>query len=304
MAGNAIPCFIRRRSVFHPASKQRPAVHCSDDTVLERPNNAFRKLGSISPGLHQPLAGNHHVVWWDPAALPRETQGRAVSRLTDFLKEDEKKIQSQHGIGVHETWQRERAQLRERAAETDRKVVTATAYALALDHDETESLPFEPEVVVESLEIDFARPHGKRFGTLVHAVMSVVSLSADRAAVTEAARLQGRILGANDEEVGAAGETVTRALRHPQMHKAALAQQRGACRREVSVAVKLADGVVVEGVVDLAFQDSAGNWTIIDYKTDFEVKGRLEEYKTQVGLYARAVAHATGKNTQAVLLRL
>jgi ATP-dependent exoDNAse (exonuclease V) beta subunit len=248
------------------------------------------------------MAGRHRVVWWDPGVLQRETQGRAASRLTDFLKEDELKIKSQEGIRVHEAWQRERADLRVAAAETDRKVITATGYALGLNG--SEPISGDPEVVVESLDIDFARPHGKRFGTLVHAVMAVVSLAAGHDVVAEAARLQGRILGGSEEEITAATKTVLGVLRHPLIRQAALAEAKGLCRRETSVALKLADGLVVEGVVDLAFQDAQGAWTVIDYKTDFEVSGRLEEYKKQVGLYAQAIRHATGNPAGAVLLRL
>jgi hypothetical protein len=37
------------------------------------------------------------------------------------------------------------------------------------------------EVVVESVDVAASRPHGKRFGTLVHAVLAAVELDADRA---------------------------------------------------------------------------------------------------------------------------
>lgn len=62
----------------------------------------------------------------------------------------------------------------------------------------------------------------------------------------------------------------------------------------------------MEGVVDLAFQEetTSGPWIVIDYKTDFEVKGRLEEYQKQVALYAMGIARATGLETRPVLLRL
>jgi len=287
---------------FQPATKQPAGCpKFGDDNVISRPSNAVRRFGSVSPGLHKSGAGRHRVVWWDPAILERESQGRAASRLTDFLKEDEQKIQSQLGIRVHEEWQNQRAALRAAAAETDRKVITATAFALGLDGEPASG---EPEVLVESLDIDFARPHGKRFGTLVHAVMAAVSLSANKDSVGEAARLQGRILGASDDEVMAAAKTVMGVLRHPLMRRAAHAESRGTCRRETSVALQLEDDLVVEGVVDLAFQDAEGAWTVIDYKTDFEVTGRLEEYKKQVGLYAQAISHATGKAANAVLLRL
>jgi len=107
------------------------------------------------------------------------------------------------------------------------------------------------------------------------------------------------MFGATDEEVAAATETVIRALRHPLMQRAAAS----GCRREVPIILKLDDGMMVEGIVDLAFQES-GSWIVIDYKTDFEVKGRLEEYQKQVSLYALAVSRATGLETRPVLLRL
>ena len=85
-----------------------------------------------------------------------------------------------------------------------------------------------------------------------------------------------------------------------------MAANSGQCRREVPIALKLDDGVMVEGVVDLAFRDEAESiaWTVVDYKTDFEIAGRLEEYRKQVGLYAFAISRATGTKTEAVLLRI
>jgi ATP-dependent exoDNAse (exonuclease V) beta subunit len=90
------------------------------------------------------------------------------------------------------------------------------------------------------------------------------------------------------------------------MRRAAVAASKGRCRREVPVAIKLQEGTIVEGIVDLAFQqeDKDNTWTVVDYKTDFEIKGRLEEYRNQVGLYALAVSRATAQRTCAVLLRI
>ncbi len=246
--------------------------------------------------------------------------------MTEFLKEDDNKVRSEEGIRVHEEWQRQRASVRQVAGKPEWTVVTATSHfarprareessADGGDVDEFKTLVL-PEVAVESIEIDFSRPHGKRFGTLVHAVLSVVPLNSDRDGIAEIARLQGRILGATEEEVVAVGETVQRALSHPLMRRAAAAVISGKCRREVPIALKLDDGVMVEGVIDLAFKEhrpdqeqgqtaGAGSpWVVIDYKTDFEVKGRLEEYRNQVSLYALAISRATGLETQAVLLRL
>ena len=90
------------------------------------------------------------------------------------------------------------------------------------------------------------------------------------------------------------------ALAHPVLRRAAAART---CRREVPIALTLDDGVLVEGVVDAAFVDDGG-WTVVDFKTDVELGGRIEEYRRQVALYARAIARATGASVRGVLLRV
>jgi ATP-dependent helicase/nuclease subunit A len=56
--------------------------------------------------------------------------------------------------------------------------------------------------------------------------------------------------------------------------------------------------LVLEGVVDLAFQEEGG-WVIADYKTDIgtdpDFPARVQAYRRQVELYARAWTHLTGK---------
>jgi len=292
---------------FKPKSRQPPGCpKFGSENVIVRPQKAFRPLGSVMPGLHKPRAGEHSVVWWDPALLELNKQGGTGSRLTEFLKKDETGIRSEEGVRIHKEWQQQRASVREAAGKPEWAVITATARAAEIVGGAVPAGGAStqlPEVQVESVEIDFARPHGKRFGTLVHSVLSVVPLGADLSGVGEVARVQGRMFGATDEEVTAATETVTRVLRHPLMQRAADAFSKGSGRREVPIAMQLEDGVLVEGVVDLAFREE-GAWTVIDYKTDFEIKGRLEEYKNQVGLYALAVSRATGEEVRAVLLRL
>ena len=162
-----------------------------------------------------------------------------------------------------------------------------------------------PEVTVETVDIDFSRPFGKRFGTLVHAILSLVDLEADRSGVEAVAKLQGRMVGATPEEITAATETVSRAFVHPLLKRAAAALREGRCRRETPVAMLLDDGTVVEGKVDLAFVNESNNgWTVVDFKTDFEILGKLEEYRNQVGIYAQAISRATGSQARGVLLRL
>ncbi len=116
------------------------------------------------------------------------------------------------------------------------------------------------------------------------------------------ASTEGRLLGATDAEVEAAAQSVGVALKHPIFERAAASPN---CRREVAVTNLAADGVVIEGVVDLAFleEDPFGDsvWTVVDYKTDLGA-GAPPEYVAQVRLYATAIAEATGLPTEAVLL--
>jgi len=174
------------------------------------------------------------------------------------------------------------------------RVVTATEQAAVATFDAA------ADVTVETVPPDGPRPHGKRFGTLVHAVLAVVDLDAGPEEVARVAALEGRLLGASAEETSAATGTVVRALAHPLVRRAASA---GSCRRETPVAIRLDDGVVVEGVVDAAFLEN-GVWTVIDFKTDVEIAGRLGEYRRQVALYAAAIARATGAPARAVLLQI
>jgi ATP-dependent exoDNAse (exonuclease V) beta subunit len=125
-----------------------------------------------------------------------------------------------------------------------------------------------------------------------------VDLCAAADEVTRVAAAQARVIGASPEEVFAAAEAAVAALGHPIFARARAAS---ACRRESPVLMRLPDGSLVDGVLDLAFREGAG-WTVVDFKTDVELARRRPEYEAQVSLYARAVALATGEEARAVLL--
>ncbi|HLY36733.1 MAG TPA: PD-(D/E)XK nuclease family protein, partial [Candidatus Binatia bacterium] len=247
---------------------------------------------AVTPGLHVPEAGRHRVVWWDPTTLVLDVQESAGLAQQRILTVDERGVRAEEGVQAHAAWQAERTRVRAEGVAPTFHVTTATERAAT-------GAP-AGEVTVESVEPQRARPHGKRFGTLVHAVLAAVALDADRAAVAAVATLETRLLGATDDETDAAVDTVVAALAHPLLRRAAAA---GRCRRECPVALAL-DGTLVEGVVDLAFADDGSEWTVVDFKTDVELAGRLDEYRRQVALYAAAVARATGGPARAVLLRV
>jgi len=69
------------------------------------------------------------------------------------------------------------------------------------------------------------------------------------------------------------------------------------------VPLRLEDGSLAEGVVDLAFRED-GEWTVVDFKTDRDLAVHRASYQAQVRIYAAAVAAATGEATRGALLVL
>jgi ATP-dependent exoDNAse (exonuclease V) beta subunit len=66
----------------------------------------------------------------------------------------------------------------------------------------------------------------------------------------------------------------------------------------------MVDGTLVEGFVDLAFEED-GRWTVLDFKTDRVWDGAAEAgYRRQVAVYGEAVARATESDVAAILVRL
>jgi ATP-dependent exoDNAse (exonuclease V) beta subunit len=292
---------------FNPKTTQPPGCpQFSNDTVAVRPNDAFRKPGSVSPGLHKPQAGDHEVVWWDVSTLEHSTHGRTNTKLNDFLRIDESTLLAQAGIQAHEDWQARRNAVHAQASVPLREVLTASATVPAIEFNLELGSNLVSEVVMEEIAADRSRPHGKRFGTLVHAALSTVRLDYDLENIKAVTATQGRIIGASQEEIEAAVEIVAQVVQHDVIKTGVLAVLSGRCKRETPVTLKLQNGQLVEGVVDLAYQDPhrKNEWVVVDYKTDYEIRGRLEDYKRQVWLYALAISRATGMTTRPVLLRI
>src|SRR4030095_6288796 len=140
--------------------------------------------------------------------LPAGARVEGRSQLTDFLREDQMKLKSEAGVIAHQEWQRQRDAFRNSASVPQWRVVTATSEATTIDDGGKDM----PTVSVETISIDFTRPHGKRFGTLVHTIMSAWDLNAQTQAIEDLAKIQGRLFGANDEEIQSAIKIVGSAL--------------------------------------------------------------------------------------------
>jgi ATP-dependent exoDNAse (exonuclease V) beta subunit len=288
-------------------AETRKPPGCPDfgvDSVPGRPRDVAKPKGSVAPGLHRPEVGSHRVVWWDPSVLALNVPESLGLRQERLLHADESRRSEEAGIRAHAAWQEVRAAVRAQGGTESVRVVTATERAREPNAAAVE-VAIGP-IEVEAVAHDRPRPHGKRFGTLVHNLLAAVELDAGSDAVRAQAVLEGRVLGAPDDEVGAATETVVEALAHPLLKRAAAAARAGRCRRETPIALQLEDGILVEGVADAAFYEEVPEpaWTVVDFKTDVEIAGRLDEYRRQVGLYARAIAHSTGRPARGVLLRV
>jgi ATP-dependent exoDNAse (exonuclease V) beta subunit len=241
-------------------------------------------------------------VWWDPELLDGGGQHDIGFRQEEILRADTNPPASTKSIEDHERWQRRRRDALASGAVPSLRVEAVTAAVRATGEEPGGGAEHETVVIDDGDE----RPHGKRFGTLVHATLAAVDLAAAEGDVEEAAAAQGRIVGATAEEVCAAARAVTAALGHPLLRRAREAAERGALRRETPLVLRREDGTLLEGVVDLAFRESTPEggerWTVVELKTDRELGRRRADYERQVQLYARAVAKATGEQARGVLL--
>ncbi|HYL58257.1 MAG TPA: UvrD-helicase domain-containing protein [Candidatus Acidoferrales bacterium] len=283
-----------------PLTNQPPGCPAfGDDSVLTRPPRAPGKIKSVAPGLHRPPSGEPPVVWWDPSRLILHVEEAMGLRQNKLLQADENKLVSERGIKVHAEWSARRASMLAAGAAPMVSVATATELAIAAP---AEGLKFAGEIVVEQTTRAAGRPHGKRFGSLVHLTMLRTPFDADAARVASIATGIGRIAGASDEEVRAAADAVVAALASPLIRRASVART---VMRECPLMVRLEDGTTVEGIADLAFAENVNggdSWTVVDFKTDLEIAPRLEEYRAQIGLYLESVRQSAGATASGAIL--
>jgi ATP-dependent exoDNAse (exonuclease V) beta subunit len=284
--------------VYPPPDERRASQNApgcpifGEDSVFHRPDNVDRDASlSVRPGLHRPQLGRHKVVFWDPHVLDLGREDEAGLRHEKILAKGPAGEASEI---AHAEWRANKTATLANASTPAFRVATVT--------ERKDGAPGEAaaEVVHERTEATrHARPHGKRFGILVHAVLATVPLDATKTAIGDAARIQGRLVGAGEDEVRAVEDVVLAALAHPLLERARKAER---VLREATLMLREEDGAILEGVVDLAFLEKGAGWTVVDFKTDLEIGERLAGYQEQVTLYARALAAATGQPAKGALL--
>jgi ATP-dependent exoDNAse (exonuclease V) beta subunit len=251
------------------------------------------------------------VVWWDPSILQldaRETMGLRQSKL---LEADQQNERSDRGTREYAAWRQQRAEIIAAGARPALQVASATELAVG---EKLPTLPEAAQIEIERVARANDRPRGKRFGTLVHAILAQIPLDAEASAIAAQASFFGRAFDAPPSEVNAAIGAVANALASPLMRRAAAAS---IARREAPLLLKLETvaalnepagtdaSTMVEGVADLAFvedREGGSRWIVVDFKTDFDLDRRVAEYRAQLALYLRAITQATAMPADGYLL--
>jgi ATP-dependent exoDNAse (exonuclease V) beta subunit len=280
----------------------------SKDTVLERPNEEIAGNGTVCPGLHEFAAG-YSVVWWDPTPSGQLELGKKASfgvRREELIVKDVPRNVVADGRSHYDRWRLARLDAIAAGAAPSLAFKTVRAWSAEADGLLPDGAdPSAVEIVVVPAPTTKAgRRGGAAFGVLVHAILAAAPFDATPTVLASIAAAEARQLGLSDDDVAEAMPVVERVLRHDLVREAEAADRRGACRRETPVTCKLPDGTLIEGIVDLAFADERGAWTVVDYKTDRELDDGEDAYRRQIALYAAGIAAATRSTARGVLVRV
>jgi len=312
------------RAIYPPdASRRTPAEAAgvpsfkSKDTVLVRPDGDPASSKTVAPGTFvfaatgdpgaapEPAQREYAVTWWDPRALALGAVSPFGLKRDDLIVRDGDMFAVEDRLADYERWREARARMIQDGARPTVRMQTATAWAAGADSDGTAEVLLErfdgaPEVELLHLTGAADRPRGPGFGTLVHAVLATVPLDAAEDVVQRTAQTQGRIINAPPTEIAAASVVVSTVLRHDLIARARAASS---IKRETPVSWLHDDGTLIEGVLDLAF-DEQNETVVVDFKTDHELSAGEARYRAQLGQYVQAVSRATGRPARGVLFRV
>ena len=328
----------------HPsmADRRKPAAApgCpafpSKDSVLIRPDGDPARTTTVAPGAYDFEGGHgrYQAVWWDPGILALDSGSPFGLRRDDLISKDGDAAGAAARLTRYRDWEAARAAAVAGASRPS--IVTRTVTQIAADRSfwADEPGPHPPEsgshaspqdargfrleaegsVKIEVIDVPrhADRPFGRNFGTLVHTTLATVPLDAAESAVRAVAATQGRILLGSGEgvslEVYAAVEAVMGVLRHPLFDRVRAANAAGRCFRELPLIWQATDGTLVEGTIDLAFDEGASTvgpqTVVLDFKTDRELDVEGERYRRQLALYCRALQALRGGSTRGILMRV
>ena len=308
------------RAIYPPeADRRKPvtAAGCpaflSRDSVLVRPDGDPARSTTVAPGAYEFDTGHerYQAVWWDPSILALDSGSPLGLRRDDLITKDGDAAGAAARLTRYRDWEAARAAA---VAEAEQpSIVSRTVTQIAADRD---TPLFEPEqIAIEVVDVPRIadRPFGRNFGTLVHTTLATVPLDADEATVRAVAATQGRILLGSGEgvnlEVYAAVEAVMGVLRHPLFDRVRAASSSGRCYRELPLIWQVPDGTLIEGTIDLAFEESdpasaERRFVVLDFKTDRELDVEGERYRRQLAIYCKALTALRGGIARGILMRV
>jgi len=210
--------------------------------------------------------------WWNPAEFGDQLTLPVEIPAADF---------EPASVAARAEWLAARASLLARVNEP--RVYAATAVAALEPHDVEPLDPASDDAAPASQPPSISRG-GTAFGRAVHAVLATVDL-AEPAGVDALARAHAAGEGVTDSE--GVERAARAALDAPSVLAARAAQHRW---RELYVAAPVGDrGRLIEGYIDLLFEDDHGDLVVVDYKTDADVETAVDRYRLQAATYALAL---------------
>jgi ATP-dependent exoDNAse (exonuclease V) beta subunit len=323
------PLELRRK----PSAAAGCPAFPSKDSVLNRPDGDPAKPYTVAPGRFAfdlpPEGGSHtaepvgshaverggshaaerrapgtySVVWWDPHILALDPGSTHGLRRDDLIAKDGDPAAVQARLAAFDAWKTARADALARGS--IRSVESRPVTSVVADGVAAALVDAEVPIDIVDLSRVEGRPFGPRFGTLVHAILATAPLDADERAVRRIGTTQGRLLipQAAEEEVYAAVEVAEAVLRHPLFDRVRSAADAGRCQRELPIIWRAPDGTMIEGTLDLVFEDDAG-LTVVDFKTDRQLAADEPRYRGQLTIYCRALAALRQRDVQGVLMRI
>jgi ATP-dependent helicase/nuclease subunit A len=216
--------------------------------------------------------------WWNPVAFGDQLALPVDVRSIEF---------SPASIDDRTAWRAAHDDLLAHANE--RRVFAATAIAALHQDDE----PIDPEVADDATAASLPpaiRRGGTALGRAVHAVLATVDFddANDLTALSTTQAVAENIIDDGDVERRARS-----ALKAPIVAAARAANRRW---RELYVSAPVGErGRLIEGYIDLLFEDERGELVVVDYKTDADLDTAADRYRLQAATYALALETTLGR---------
>jgi len=257
-------------------------TRAKDHLVVSLYRHSKSKSGNLIAERFEQYAHSSDAQWHE---LTPNSSGDL--NLPDEKEDDAPEAVHDGPLGRSE-WIRQRASVIEHA--TRSLIVSASSL-----HGSADSIG-DNKTVDEQMESDPWRRGraASSIGRAVHAVLQDVDLtnpSTPELDVLAAKHSRAHDVASFEDEILRLAQAT---LETPVMRRAAEALAKGRAWRESYVSAPIGDsGLILEGYVDLMFEDDEGALVIVDYKTD-RTTDDTEAYELQLGAYVAAVRKATG----------